>query len=300
MWTAELSCIIILFGVSADGGGWEPLGQPYFDNSTKREATAAVGQPAYLHCRVRNLADRAVSWIRKRDLHILTVGVHTYSSDARFAALHADGSDEWTLRVSPAQPRDSGAYECQVSTEPKISLSFRLTVVVSKAEILSGPELFVRAGSDINLTCVAKYAPDPPSFIYWYRGDQVVNYAQRGGISVETEQRTRTSRLLIARAAPHDSGNYTCAPSSSESASVIVHVLSGERPAAMQSSGSSPPGLNRAILGLATATTVSSPRLWLVLAFPAIASQVTTITLLAAIALISPALDLINYVVNSR
>ncbi|CAD0202261.1 unnamed protein product [Chrysodeixis includens] len=205
-----------------------------------------------------------VSWIRKRDLHILTVGVHTYSSDARFAALHTDNSDEWTLRVAPAQPRDSGAYECQVSTEPKISLSFRLTVVVlflpmrrvdlltdswftphhgdllrviSKAEILSGPELFVRAGSDINLTCIARHAPDPPSFIYWYRGSNVVNYAQRGGISVETEQRTRTSRLLIARASPRDSGNYTCAPSSSDSASVVVHVVSGERPAAMQSDG---------------------------------------------------------------
>ncbi|KAI5651411.1 immunoglobulin domain-containing protein [Phthorimaea operculella] len=178
----------------------------------------------------------AVSWIRKRDLHILTVGVHTYSSDARFAALHIDNSDEWTLRIAPAQPRDSGVYECQVSTEPKISLSFRLTVVVSKAEILSGPELFVRAGSDINLTCIARHAPDPPSFIYWYRGSNVVNYAQRGGISVETEQRTRTSRLLIARASPRDSGNYTCAPSSSDSASVVVHVVSGERPAAMQSS----------------------------------------------------------------
>ncbi|KAM3965499.1 zwei Ig domain protein zig-8 [Aphomia sociella] len=213
----------------------ENMGQPYFDNATKRDYTAAVGQPAYLHCRVKNLADRAVSWIRKRDLHILTVGVHTYSSDARFAALHTDGSDEWTLRVAPAQPRDSGAYECQVSTEPKISLSFRLTVVVSKAEILSGPELFVRAGSDINLTCIARHAPDPPSFIYWYRGAHVVNYAQRGGISVETEQRTRTSRLLIARASPRDSGNYTCAPSSSDSASVVVHVVSGERPAAMQS-----------------------------------------------------------------
>ncbi|XP_022131172.2 hemicentin-2-like [Pieris rapae] len=254
MWAAEFICIFILFGVTSGGGGWEPLGQPYFDNSTKREATAAVGQPAYLHCRVRNLADRAVSWIRKRDLHILTVGVHTYSSDARFAALHADGSDEWTLRVSPAQPRDSGVYECQVSTEPKISLSFRLTVVVSKAEILSGPELFVRAGSDINLTCVAKHAPDPPSFIYWYRGEQVVNYAQRGGISVETEQRTRTSRLLIARAAPHDSGNYTCAPSSSESASVIVHVLSGERPAAMQSSSSLSSHINPLLLTLSIST----------------------------------------------
>ncbi|XP_028037725.1 hemicentin-2-like isoform X1 [Bombyx mandarina] len=255
MWLAALVCLLCQSaGISAGEGGegedlsvtttvdysnvtgtTESVGQPYFDNSTKRDYTAAVGQPAYLHCRVKNLADRAVSWIRKRDLHILTVGVHTYSSDARFAALHTDGSDEWTLRVAPAQPRDSGSYECQVSTEPKISLSFRLTVVVSKAEILSGPELFVRAGSDINLTCIARHAPDPPSFIYWYRGSNVVNYAQRGGISVETEQRTRTSRLLIARASPRDSGNYTCAPSSSDSASVMVHVVSGERPAAMQS-----------------------------------------------------------------
>ncbi|XP_026740955.1 limbic system-associated membrane protein-like [Trichoplusia ni] len=255
MWLAALVCFFCHLGITAGGGGdsseeittttvdyglnitasTESVIQPYFDNATKRDYTAAVGQPAYLHCRVKNLGDRAVSWIRKRDLHILTVGVHTYSSDARFAALHTDNSDEWTLRVAPAQPRDSGAYECQVSTEPKISLSFRLTVVVSKAEILSGPELFVRAGSDINLTCIARHAPDPPSFIYWYRGSNVVNYAQRGGISVETEQRTRTSRLLIARASPRDSGNYTCAPSSSDSASVVVHVVSGERPAAMQS-----------------------------------------------------------------
>ncbi|XP_063383150.1 limbic system-associated membrane protein-like [Cydia fagiglandana] len=249
MRVAALLCLFGYLGMSSGGGSVSDLDlfntttsynatdgvEPHFDNATKRDYTAAVGQAAYLHCRVKSLGDRAVSWIRKRDLHILTVGVHTYSSDARFAALHTDGTDEWTLRVAPAQPRDSGGYECQVSTEPKISLSFRLTVVVSKAEILSGPELFVRAGSDINLTCIARHAPDPPSFIYWYRGPHVVNYAQRGGISVETEQRTRTSRLLIARAAPRDSGNYTCAPSSSDSASVVVHVVSGERPAAMQS-----------------------------------------------------------------
>lgn len=39
----------------------ENMGQPYFDNATKRDYTAAVGQPAYMHCRVKNLADRAVS-----------------------------------------------------------------------------------------------------------------------------------------------------------------------------------------------------------------------------------------------
>lgn len=41
---------------------WEqPFSQPYFDNTTKRETTTTVGQAAYLHCRVRNLGDRAVS-----------------------------------------------------------------------------------------------------------------------------------------------------------------------------------------------------------------------------------------------
>ncbi|CAL8138206.1 unnamed protein product [Orchesella dallaii] len=44
------------------GGYWDqPFSKPYFENSTKREVTTTVGQTAYLHCRVRNLGDRAVS-----------------------------------------------------------------------------------------------------------------------------------------------------------------------------------------------------------------------------------------------
>jgi len=42
-----------------------------------------------------------------------------------------------------------------------------------------------------------------------------MNYSQRGGINVITERSTRTSKLLIAKATPADSGNYTCSPSSS-------------------------------------------------------------------------------------
>lgn len=70
-----------------------------------------------------------VSWIRKGDLHILTVGILTYTNDQRFQTLHSDGTDEWTLRITPTQVHDSGTYECQVSTEPKISLGFKLNVV---------------------------------------------------------------------------------------------------------------------------------------------------------------------------
>ena len=51
----------------------------------------------------------------------------TYTNDQRFQSIH--GSDEWTLKISSPQIRDSGIYECQVSTEPKISQAFRLAVV---------------------------------------------------------------------------------------------------------------------------------------------------------------------------
>jgi len=88
--------------------------------------------------------------------------------------------------------------------------------------------MYIRSGSDINLTCVVLETPDPPSFIYWYRDRDVINYSGRGGISVVTEKQTRTSRLLISKAQPPDTGNYTCAPSASDSASVTVHVLNGD------------------------------------------------------------------------
>lgn len=40
---------------------WEPhYTRPYFENSTRRDVTVTVGQTAYLHCKVRNLGDRAV------------------------------------------------------------------------------------------------------------------------------------------------------------------------------------------------------------------------------------------------
>lgn len=64
-------------------------------------------------------------------------------------------------------------------------------------------------------TCVAIHSPAPPSFIYWYKEGRVINYSQRGGISVLTERKTRTSKLVISKAMSSDSGNYTCIPSSS-------------------------------------------------------------------------------------
>lgn len=70
-----------------------------------------------------------VSWVRHRDIHLLTVGRYTYTSDQRFRAIHHPHSDDWILQIKYPQHRDSGIYECQVSTTPHISHFVHLTIV---------------------------------------------------------------------------------------------------------------------------------------------------------------------------
>lgn len=70
-----------------------------------------------------------VSWIRHRDIHILTVGAYTYTSDQRFQATHDKETGDWTLQIKWLQKRDRGAYECQISTQPVKSYFVNLEVV---------------------------------------------------------------------------------------------------------------------------------------------------------------------------
>ncbi|XP_044740800.1 myosin light chain kinase, smooth muscle-like isoform X1 [Chrysoperla carnea] len=287
----------ILGGPDTSSGGMSPSRyDPYFDALTPRNVTALVGKSAYLSCRVRNLGNKTVSWIRHRDIHILTVGGYTYTSDQRFQANHHRETDEWTLQIKWAQKRDAGVYECQISTQPVRSYFVNLNVVdelstqaeapeanitdtlkskpprpkrplfwddkyyenpfyiyqrihrVPTAIILGGPDLHVDKGSTINLTCTIRFSPEPPAYIFWYHQDEVISYdSTRGGVSVITEKgEITTSFLLIQHADLSDSGKYSCSPSNAEVATVRVHVLNGERPAAMQtgSAGLSNSSLN--------------------------------------------------------
>ncbi|CAH1403822.1 unnamed protein product [Nezara viridula] len=73
--------------------------------------------------------NRAVSWVRHRDIHLLTVGRYTYTSDQRFEAIHLPHTEDWSLRIRYPQRKDSGIYECQISTTPPIGHPVYLTVV---------------------------------------------------------------------------------------------------------------------------------------------------------------------------
>ncbi|KAG8230541.1 hypothetical protein J437_LFUL008364 [Ladona fulva] len=71
-----------------------------------------------------------VSWVRRKgeDIHLLTFGMHTYSSDSRYS-LNYQHPNDWKLQIKYANQRDEGHYECQVSSHPPRIFYVLLTVV---------------------------------------------------------------------------------------------------------------------------------------------------------------------------
>ncbi|XP_050728642.1 uncharacterized protein LOC127004636 isoform X2 [Eriocheir sinensis] len=220
-------------------------GCPYFLN-TPTHIVTAVGADVNLTCGVRMLGDRqvrSVSWIRKRDLHVLTTNTFTYTTESRFSAVHVESSPYWVLSVTRAQINDSGVYECQVAAQPKIYKQFKLDVVVPQATIVGSNDVFMKAGSDLNVTCTITGATEQAAPVTWYHTNpttrssnnvvQELNSGNRGGVQLVTDRRAGVSWLLVTHATWRDAGNYTCAPDHAVPASVVVHVLD-ESPAAMQ------------------------------------------------------------------
>lgn len=53
----------------------------------------------------------------------------------------------------------------------QLSLSLCLTEPIT--EVVGGPELHINKGSTINLTCIVKFAPEPPPTVVWSHNRQV-------------------------------------------------------------------------------------------------------------------------------
>ncbi|KAK8383036.1 hypothetical protein O3P69_011508 [Scylla paramamosain] len=215
-----------------------PTLPPVFDPRVSNNVTVTATKTARLSCIVHNLGNNSVSWIRHRDLHILSVGAQTYTSDDRFEAVPQAAKGDWMLSIKYALPRDSGQYDCQVSSTPPTARTVHLTVVEPRAKILRAPEMHVGLGSPINLTCVVAYSPEPPDYLHWYHKEKMVR-KDGDRVSVKTKLgRSSLSQLVVRRARPDDAGVYTCSPAHALEHSITVHVLTGEYPAAMQGGSS--------------------------------------------------------------
>ncbi|XP_071550357.1 uncharacterized protein [Panulirus ornatus] len=260
VWWLLICCCLV--GVGA-GGKWRGR-RPEFGTADE-SVTVREGQTARLPCVVLHLNDRAVTWLRRRDLHILTTGHHTYSADDRFQVVHSPGSNQWTLVVRYAQLRDSGIYECQVNADPKISRPITLNVYNSsqpisvrktkvfvanntastrdghlRVEILGPRERYIEEGSSLTLSCLVTSSFGPSTLVYWYHDTRMIDYTSpRGGIKlkIDHERGETTARLIVETVGIQDSGMYSCVPSGSHPASVRVHVQQGEQEAAIQQGG---------------------------------------------------------------
>ncbi|XP_043198461.1 zwei Ig domain protein zig-8-like [Amphibalanus amphitrite] len=213
-------------------------------NGTETNTTAQLGTPAFLHCRQPASAQTAdgrpteVSWLRRRDWHLLTTGKTVFTSDERFQIYHVKADNDWVLKISFAQLRDEGLYECQIPTDKgKLSYFTRLRVVQPVATIEGTGLYHVERGTSISLSCVIREALTPPTFVHWHHNDKVLNpYNLRSDIqvSVEHEPRQTRSTLNITDVRDTDSGNYNCSADNTRPASVRVYVSEGDKMAAIQ------------------------------------------------------------------
>ncbi|XP_040581449.1 limbic system-associated membrane protein [Lepeophtheirus salmonis] len=212
--------------------------RPHFHLFRIENYTVQSGATAHLPCVIKNLGNRSVAWIRSSDSHILTVDEETFISDPRFTTIHQKESSTWTLQIKLVGPEQAGQYECQISTEPKLSHFVYLTVIVPKVSIYGDRDVYVKSGSSVFLKCVIAQSLIEPTYIEWRFGDMIIE--GRGRIHTTPPEHlapgTTMSTLSIATVERSDSGPYTCIPSMLNNASVNLHVFESDFPAAMQTS----------------------------------------------------------------
>lgn len=62
------------------------------------------------------------------EIHLITVGLQTYSSDSRYSIEFKEPND-WQLLIQYSNERDEGIYECQISSHPPLVYVIYLSVI---------------------------------------------------------------------------------------------------------------------------------------------------------------------------
>lgn len=193
-----------------------------------KDVLAQSGGNAMLPCRFSGPG--IVTWIRRKDRQLLTLGTGTHAIDTRFVVV--SNSPDWTLLIKNVKRDDAGLYECQIQTEPVQQRFIQLRVTEAYSVIPGGPDLHVKQGSSLRLECQLIASTEAPSFIFWYREGRMINYDNEPGVRVEASK--NGSILVVDKVKLSHDANYTCSPSNAKPACIMIHVIEEEeKPAAM-------------------------------------------------------------------
>lgn len=90
--------------------------------------TVTAGRSAHLTCKVRDLGNYKVAWVRVDTQTILTIHHNIITRNQRISLSHHDHKI-WRLHINNVQESDRGWYMCQVNTDPMRSQRGFLEVV---------------------------------------------------------------------------------------------------------------------------------------------------------------------------
>lgn len=227
-----------------------------------KDVLAQTGGNAMLPCRFTGPG--IVTWIRRKDRQLLTLGRGTHSIDTRFVVV--SNSPDWTLLIKNVKHDDAGLYECQIQTEPVQQRFIRLNITEAYSIIPGAPDLHVKQGSSLRLECQLLASAEAPSFIFWYREGRMINYDDEPGVRVQATK--NGSILIVDKVKPSHGANYTCSPSNAKSAYIRIHVIEEEeKPAAMHGgdrrNSTSGTSINVALIFLTFLAIESSKRVYM-------------------------------------
>ncbi|XP_023343524.1 limbic system-associated membrane protein [Eurytemora carolleeae] len=202
----------------------EVLMEPHLDLYYGQNITVEEGAVGELECRVFNLGNRSVSWVRLGDGRIIAVDQEIFTTESRFSVRNVQ--NVWSLKIEKVNVEDEGLYECQISTNPKSFKVFSLHVFTPKVVISGSPDVYIREGSSVSLECVVRNM-DSPVYISWeFQGRTLLGGTVRNHTAV-------ISRLNLIDVKKREEGEYTCLPSMLKPVYIKLHVLgrenSGER-----------------------------------------------------------------------
>ncbi|XP_043603600.1 lachesin-like [Bombus pyrosoma] len=132
--------------------------------------TVIQGRDVFFTCVVNNLHSYKVAWMKSDSRAILAIHTHLIAHNPRLSVTH-NGHNTWKLHVSNVQKNDSGAYMCQINTEPMQSQNGYMEVVIPPdiMDDKSAEGMVTHEGGEIRLKCVATGSPQPT--VTWKRED---------------------------------------------------------------------------------------------------------------------------------
>ncbi|XP_046604728.1 zwei Ig domain protein zig-8-like [Neodiprion virginianus] len=221
---------------------------PYFENVKNEDVSTGgvrhvavhLGTTAMLDCRVAMLSDKTVMWMRRNGerVSLLTVAKNTYSSDLRYS-LYFQYPNNWRLAISSVRREDHGLYVCQVNTHPPRMLTTNVTILAPEIRILdeAGHEVkdrYYKTGSGVELACIVRSSWRTIGNLVptWLKnGAKIPDHVKIYHVNGSAEK--LVTRIYIESAAKSDSGEYTCSFDQHSTSLVHLHVLNGEKQAAV-------------------------------------------------------------------